>query len=68
MCVAALPFNAHACVCVCPPLVCVLLCVCPGSAWGGFAPNITVEFDEGTGHLLFATLRYNKRVASKCVR
>ncbi len=35
------------------------------AAWGGFRPLITVEYDENTGHLLFVTIRYNKRMASK---
>ena len=37
-------------------------------AWGGFQPHVTVEYDENTGHLLFVTIRYNKRIASKYVR
>ncbi len=47
----------------------LLTCDCDPfrAAWGGFSPNISVEYDEGTGHLLFVTVRYNKRIASKCV-
>lgn len=33
--------------------------------WAGFAPHVTVEYDESTGYLLYVTIRYNKRKASK---
>lgn len=33
--------------------------------WGGCGPHVTVEYDESTGHLLWITVRYNKREASK---
>jgi hypothetical protein len=36
------------------------------AVWGGYCPVITVEYDESTGHLLFITIRYNRRMAKRC--